>query len=133
MKFNPQLKNEIQKFYDYAIVVEGKKDVFAMQELGFKNVYAIHEIGVPIKERVLKLSEEIGRKQKICILTDFDKKGKTLYFSLKTLFAEQGMKLDSTLRGLLLVGGLSHVEGIGRFINTAEGRQHAKKKHWERR
>ena len=133
MKFNPKLKEEIQKFYDYVIIVEGKKDVNSLTHLGFKKVYAIHETGVPIRERVLKISEEVGRKQKICILTDFDKKGKILYFTLKELFQEQGMRMDSTLRGLLLVAGISHIEGIDRFIKTAEGQMSAKKRHWERR
>lgn len=131
MKFNPKLKEELSKFYDYVIIVEGKKDVNSLAHLGFQKVYAIHEPGVPLKERVYHLSQIIGRKEKICILTDFDKKGKELYLLLKTLFQEQGMHLDSTLRGLLLVAGISHIEGIDKFVKTAEGHMHAKKKHWE--
>src|SRR3989338_7992975 len=110
MKLNPKLKNDLAKYTDYVIIVEGKKDVTSLQSLGFNKVYAIHQTSVHIKERVLQISQAVSKKEKVCILTDFDKKGKKLYFLLKTLFQEQGVKLDSTLRGLILVSGVSHIE-----------------------
>ena len=112
MKLNPQLKHDIAKYMNYAIIVEGKKDVGALKSLGFKKVYAIHETSVPIKERLLQLSQQIDKKEKVCILTDFDKKGKQLYMLIKQILQELGVRTDSTLRGLLLKANVSHIEGL---------------------
>ena len=119
-RFNPGLRSEITQYLDYAIIVEGKKDVSSLEALGFEHVYAIHQIAVPLRSRVEQLSAWIGKKRKVCILTDFDKKGKQLYFLLKTLFQEQGMKIDSSLRGVLLKADVSHIEGLAHFMERAE-------------
>ena len=120
MRFNPRLKQDLSKYFSYVIIVEGKKDISALKSLGFEKVYAIHQTSVPIKERVLEISALIDKKEKVCILTDFDKKGKYLYHLLKTLFQEQGIRLDSSLRGLLLVSGISHIEGLTKFFKKIE-------------
>ena len=120
MKFNPKLKADIEKYKDHVIVVEGKKDVYALKSLGFKKVYAIHQTSVPIKIRVEQISKIIDKKERVCILTDFDKKGKKLYFLLKPMFQELGVKIDSGLRGILLVSKVSHIEGIYNFYKKIE-------------
>lgn len=116
MKLNQELKADIEKYKSYVIIVEGKKDVAALNSLGFEKVYPIHLISIPIKERVEQIMLEAGRKAKICILTDFDRRGKQLYFTLKPMFQELGARLDSSLRGLLLKARLSHIEGMHKFI-----------------
>lgn len=120
MKFNPKLKSDIRKYFDYVIIVEGKKDVASLKALGFKKIYPIHEPGVSIREKVSQISQDIEKKEKVCILTDFDKKGKKLYLLLKQLFQEQKVKLDSSLRGLLLQAGISHIEGLYKFFEKIE-------------
>jgi len=42
------------------------------------------------------------------------------FFLLKTLFQEQGMKIDSSLRGVLLKADVSHIEGLAHFMERAE-------------
>lgn len=121
MKFNPKLKQDIGKYKDYVIVVEGKKDVASLKALGFEKVYAIHSTGVPLRERIRELAGMIEKKEKLCILTDFDKKGKQLYFLLKKEFGELGVRLDSSLRGVLLKAHVSHVEGLYEFMKKVEG------------
>tara|TARA_Y100000310_G_C20602544_1_gene773822 strand:- start:47 stop:421 length:375 start_codon:yes stop_codon:yes gene_type:complete len=117
MKFNPKLKHEISTYLDYIILVEGKKDKESLESLGFLRVYTIHETGIPLKERLLQISKEVTKKDKVCILTDFDKKGKQLYLKIKTAFHEiGGVKLDSTLRGILIKSGVSHIEGLSSFM-----------------
>ncbi len=69
---------------------------------------------------MIEISLHIEKKDKVCILTDFDKKGKSLYHLLKELFQEQGVRLDSKLRGLLLVSGISHIEGLPSFFEKIE-------------
>lgn len=121
MRFNPKLKQDVGKFLDYTIIVEGKKDVIALSKLGFEKVYAIHITGIPIRERLERLLEEIGRKEKVCILTDFDKKGKKLYLFVKEICQELGFRLDSTLRGLLIKAQISHIEGLDSFMGKIDG------------
>jgi len=121
MKFNPKLKQDIGKFLDYVIIVEGKKDVHSLKQLGFTKVYAIHETGTPLKERILKIAEQIDKKDRVCILTDFDRKGKLLYMTLKEELSQlPNIRLDSSLRGILLKAQVSHIEGLAKFMENIE-------------
>lgn len=119
MKFNPKLKGDIAKYQQYVIIVEGKKHVAFLNSLGFDKVHEIHKNDMTIQERAAQISRILDKKDKICILTDFDKRGKTLYFQLKEIFQELGVKTDSTLRGLLLVGNVSHIEDLKDFFHKA--------------
>ncbi len=116
MKYNSHLLNDIERFKEYTIVVEGKKDVEALKSLGFEKVYAIHITGVPLRERAEQIMFYIEKKDKLCILTDLDKKGKELYEKLKPIFQELGARLDSTFRGILIKSRISHIEGIYSFM-----------------
>jgi 5S rRNA maturation endonuclease (ribonuclease M5) len=120
MKLNPSLKASLQKYFDYHIIVEGKKDISSLKALGFTNLHAIHETGVPIKVRIEQIAQLLEKRDKVCILTDFDKKGKELYLLIKSLCQEQGIKLDSSLRGLLLKTQISHIEGLHKFFKKLE-------------
>ncbi|MBU1103037.1 MAG: toprim domain-containing protein [Nanoarchaeota archaeon] len=122
MKFNPKLKNDVEKFKDYAILVEGKKDVSALKNAGFDKVYAIHVTGVGLRERIEQIAEGIEdrKKTKVCILTDLDRQGKKLYMLIKPILIELGVKVDSTLRGILIKARLSHMEGFEKFMDKVE-------------
>ncbi len=120
MKYNQRLQNEIEKFKDYIMIVEGKKDVNALKSLGFQKVYALHIPSIPIRERVEQIMLLINKKEKICILTDLDKKGRQLYEKLKPIFQELGAHLDSSFRGILIKTKLSHIEGLFRFMEKIE-------------
>ncbi|MFH1290536.1 MAG: toprim domain-containing protein [Nanoarchaeota archaeon] len=123
MKYNPKLKNDVEKFKDYVILVEGKKDVAALKNAGFDKVYAIHVTGVGLRERIEQIAEGIKdrKRTKVCILTDLDKQGKKLYMLIKPILIELGVKVDSTLRGILLKAKLSHMEGFEKFMGDVEG------------
>jgi 5S rRNA maturation endonuclease (ribonuclease M5) len=116
MKFNPELKAGISAYLEYVIIVEGKKDVASLNSLGFRKVYALHETGVPIRVRVEQIMQKINKSDKICILTDLDKKGKKLYMLAKQVFQELGAHLDSSFRGLLIKAQLTHIEGLASFM-----------------
>ena len=62
----------------------------------------------------------LNPNDKICILTDLDKKGKSLNQQLKPIFQELGIKIDSSFRGLLIKLKISHVEGIKNFVENLE-------------
>ncbi|MBI5804091.1 toprim domain-containing protein [Candidatus Pacearchaeota archaeon] len=121
MKFNPQLKQEIERYKDYVILVEGQKDVSSLKACGFDKVYQIHKTSVSLRERIEEIAKQIDKKEKVCILTDFDRKGKEIYMKTKAILQELGIKLDSSLRGLLLKAKVSHVEGIHTFMKKVEG------------
>lgn len=133
MKFNPRLEAELSQFREYAILVEGKKDAKLMNSLGFDSVYTLHETGITLIERIEQIKLQLPKRKKVCILTDLDKKGKKLYFEVKALCRTFGIKTDSTLRGLLLITNLRHLEDLEEFMHKAEGKIKNKRKHWERR
>ena len=117
MKFNPNLKKQIEKYKNYVIIVEGKKDVSALKNFGFQKIYPIHQISTTIRERIEEIMQYVEKKEKICILTDLDKKGKKLYILIKPIFQELGAHLDSNLRAILIKSKVSHVEGISKFLD----------------
>ena len=121
VKFNPKLKQDISKYYDYTIFVEGQKDVKALNELGFNKVYPIHETSVSLKESLRNIVNKLDKKERICILTDFDKKGKQLYLKIKEELSQlPGIRLDSSLRGILLKMKISHIEGLNSFMEKVD-------------
>ncbi len=112
-KFYFSLLIEIDKAKnsDALIVVEGCKDKKALEKLGFKskNIIILH--GRPFYVTVEKI------KTKECIiLTDFDKKGKHLYHSLKKELVKKGVRINNRLRIILLKNKISHIEGLATFI-----------------
>ncbi len=120
MKFNQQLKKEIESFKDYTILVEGEKDRDALHFFGFGKVYTIHKTAVPLRERIEQIVSKINKKEKICILTDLDRRGKKLYETIKPILQELGCHIDSTLRGILIKANISHIEGIHNFMTKVE-------------
>jgi len=120
MKFNPTLRKQVGKFKDYIILVEGKKGVTAMKQFGFEKVFAIHITGVPLRERIEQISSTLNKKDKVCILTDLNKKGKKLYMLVKALLQEYNAKLDSTLRGILIKSRVKHIEDMSKFMKQVE-------------
>lgn len=120
VKFNPRLRQDMDKYRDYVIIVEGKKDVAALHALGFEKVHAIHSTGTPLRERIEQIIELLEKKDKVCILTDFDKKGKQLYLLIKSEMQMLGVRLDSSLRGILLKSGISHIEGLYDFMKKID-------------
>jgi len=116
MNLDSNFIQDFEKYKPYVIIVEGKKDILSLKALGFQRVYAINAPGVPIKVRMEQIAQQLIKKDKVCILTDFDKKGKALYLLIKQIGQELGMNLDSSLRGLLLKAQVSHIEGLWQFF-----------------
>ncbi len=120
MKFNQRLRNEIESFKAYVILVEGKKDRDALRLFGFDKVYTIHKTAVPLRERIEEIVAGLGKKEKICILTDLDKRGRKLYETIKPILQELGCRIDSALRGILIKANIPHIEGIHNFMTKVE-------------
>lgn len=114
-----KIEKEIEKAKGNLIVVEGKKDKDALQQLGFTDIFVINETGKSLSETIEEIEGMAAQnKNKVCILTDFDKKGKSLYMTLKSKLSERGVKLDNSLRGMLLKMRISHIEGLSSFLEN---------------
>ena len=116
MKSSSQLRQQLEKYQGCPIIVEGKKDVQALKSLDFEKVFAIHKNKTSLREAVEKICTEIKNTEVVCILTDFDKKGRYFHAQLKKILQEHGVKVDPSLRRLIAKEGLSHIEGIGKFV-----------------
>ena len=116
LKYLGILEKEINKAKKQLIIVEGKKDKTSLEKLGLKNIFIINECGKSIYEKIEQI-EERADKKKICILTDFDKKGKKLYLMIKSELSKRKVKIDSSLRFILLKLEITHIEGLAGFIN----------------
>lgn len=101
---------EIIKESGKLIIVEGKNDKKALNELGLKNIITLS------KEPLFSIVEQIDDKE-VIILTDFDKEGKKLYQSLKHDLQEKGVKIDDKLRRILSKSKITHIEGLTKYLN----------------
>lgn len=111
------LQEQIEKAKEQFIIVEGKKDKASLEKLGFKHIFILNETGKSLHEKIEQI-ENKANKQKVCILTDFDKRGKKMYLFLKTELIKKSVKLDSSLRVAFLKSGLSHIEGSFNFLKN---------------
>ena len=94
------------------IVVEGKKDVLALQRLGIANVKALN--AQPIFSFVDSLAEK-----EVIILTDLDPAGRKLYRQLKKALINRGNKVDTAFREFLFrETPLREIEGLPTYLNT---------------
>ena len=116
MKLSFEWQEIFLKYADYFFIVEGKKDVESLNSVGFDRVFVLNKPGISLKERIEEIVSFVEKKDVVCILTDFDKKGKQLYFILKREFQTLGVRLDCSLRGILLRAGVSHIEGLDSFM-----------------
>ncbi len=112
-----ELASELLKSQKYLIIVEGKKDKRVLEELGFASIFSLNEDGKSLYEKIEEI-ESLASGKKICILTDFDKKGKQLYLILKKELATKKVKMDNTLRSVLLKNHVSHIEGLSHFLQS---------------
>ena len=88
------------------ILVEGKRDVKALNKLGLLNVSSIDK-------PIYLLIEDLARKNKeVIILTDFDPQGRKLYHKIKHELNRNGVKVNDRYRKFLLRSKITHIEGL---------------------
>ena len=97
--------------YQHPIIVEGKKDKESLHSLGAKNVVVLNKPLFAIVESVAAQSSEC------MILTDFDSEGKQLYGRLKKQLQLHHVKVNDTVRLLLLKETtVKEMEGLAQFF-----------------
>jgi 5S rRNA maturation endonuclease (ribonuclease M5) len=76
-----------------AIIVEGKKDVAALESLGLSGFYTLS------KTPVFAVIEAVAdRHKKAVILTDFDAEGRKLYGRISSGLQDHGVEVDNVFR-----------------------------------
>ena len=79
----------------------------------YVGIMRIHEeISIKDMEKAIK-EKFISKGEKI---TDLNKKGKKLYMLVKPLLQEHKVKLDSTLRGILIKSGITKIDSVIRTM-----------------
>ena len=111
MKELDNLKKSKQK-----VIVEGKLDRDALDDLGIENVFVLHRPGTGISSRIEQLMNGLHKKESCVILTDLDKKGEEYYNMLKKELMENGFKVDDKVREILTKLMISHIEGLSSFV-----------------
>ena len=85
----------LERIQDKPIIVEGKKDKIALENLGCNNIITINGNKAGLYNIVEKLPENC---REAVILTDLDKKGKQLYHKIKKILTSNKIKIDDRFR-----------------------------------
>jgi 5S rRNA maturation endonuclease (ribonuclease M5) len=99
------LREAFDEAQDSLIIVEGSADRKALQLLGCRRILMLE------KKAIFEVVEAVKDKE-VIILTDFDREGKKLYHRLYQKFSQRGVRVNNTLRHLLLNAKVSHIETL---------------------
>lgn len=89
------MHSHLEKIQDKPIIVEGKKDKIALENLGCKNIITLNGSNAGLYNIIEKLPENC---KEAVILTDLDKKGKQLYHRIKKILTVNKIKVDDRFR-----------------------------------
>ena len=73
------IQNLDSKYQNLIVVVEGKRDVTVLRNLGLEAPIIKTQTRLPRPELIEKIVTEAGKDGQVLILTDFDKKGKEIF------------------------------------------------------
>jgi len=103
------------------IMVEGKFDKDALEDLGMGNIFVLHKIGRSLSSGIEQFIANLKKGERIVILTDFDKHGEEYYKILKEELTKNGFKINNNLRRILRDMKISHIEGLSSFLEREAG------------
>ncbi|MEK6823097.1 MAG: toprim domain-containing protein [Nanoarchaeota archaeon] len=107
-----ELQAHLERLRQYKglIIVEGKKDVRSLADLGIMNV-------IPLEGALFEVVERVAALTKDCmVLTDLDEEGRKLYHELATHLMRHGVHVDNTFREFLFTTPVRHIEGLSTFV-----------------
>ena len=105
----PELEKVLEDLKDAIIVVEGKRDVQALNKLGLRDIVPIN--GKPLIDIVQGI-EKTRRNQQVVILTDFDRQGRKLNAKLMTLLQSYKVPINTRLRRMMSGFGKTSIEDL---------------------
>jgi 5S rRNA maturation endonuclease (ribonuclease M5) len=93
------------------IIVEGKKDKAALENLGVKNI-------ITLRNGIEDFCQKISSKYpEAAILTDLDKEGKKLYSKIRYSLEREGVKINDNFRNFLFKEtSLRQIEGTSSYL-----------------
>ncbi len=104
------------------VVVEGKKDVRALRDLGVEGkIVPVKSSGKPLLDVISEL-EQTGTN-KVILMLDFDRRGKELTAKMRRHLEGTGIVPDTTFWGQIfgLAGrDIKDVEGLAAYMETLE-------------
>ncbi len=104
---------------DAPIVVEGTKDVAALNNLGIFEVVSVNAKGGPVG--TVEFLEE-RRVKEIIILTDYDRRGEQLYARIRELAISAGIAVNDVLRKKLREAThVKYIEDLARILGKERG------------
>jgi len=115
---NQELREELEhaKKRGFLVLVEGKNDKKAFEELGFENVFAIDKMP---HYRVVE--EAVKRAKDVMIMTDLDKEGKKLYRYFNHHLCQNGVRVHNQLREFMFKNTqLRQMEGLVNYLKRRE-------------
>ncbi len=89
------MHSHLERIQDKPIIVEGKKDKIALENLGCKKIITLNGNNAGLHNIIEKLPENC---KEAVILTDLDKKGKQLYHKIKRILTVNKIKIDDRFR-----------------------------------
>ena len=98
---------------DVSTIVEGHNDRVALESLGFSDVHVLDE-------PVFVVAERFSKKDRVQILTDFDRTGKRLFCELRHALCQRGVFLEKELRLAVKETGVTQMEDLATFVNRRE-------------
>lgn len=102
------------------VVVEGKRDVNALESIGFRgNVVTINNY-----KGINKLVDNLEREDKVILMLDMDSKGKYLTHRILTLLQYKGKNVDMFYKKMLLTitkGKVRHTEDLVIYYKYISG------------
>ncbi len=93
----------------YLVIVEGKKDKKALNDLGIGKIISFDN------KPLFEIIENIDEKD-VAILTDLDVEGKKLFNKLRYHLQKRGIRLHNGLRNALFKSKLRHIEGLNSYL-----------------
>jgi len=80
------------KYENLIVIVEGKRDVSVLQNLGLKAQIIKTQTRLPRYKLIEKIVAEAGKGGQVLILTDFDQKGREIYKFIEKELELHGVK-----------------------------------------
>lgn len=103
--------NGVQEIIDKGmlVIVEGKKDKKALEELGVKRILVL--------DVRYKTVEKVMNEKEVVLLVDLDEEGKKIYHELKRELMRFGVNVDDRLRKFLFKNTkVRQIEGLARYL-----------------
>ena len=99
----------IETKLDVRALVEGKRDLASMRELGFTRVEELDGA-------LYKVVERFEKGETVQLLMDLDEEGVKLYKKLRADLTQRGVHIDDDIRSALFSTPVRHVEGLAGWI-----------------